>query len=659
MNKLISAIVMIFLPVMIGIGSVFAAGPSGPVSGTIEVSGTENWTSDVRFTGNGRLVVTGDLTLESSTIALSGTITGETPVITVKEGGTLTLSRNSRYDLSGFTTIPALLVERNGKFIVDSSEISGLDLDTEKDWGLSFFLIEGGEFHLINGSRIRNNNNGYSRTKGFAAVNNGKVVISNAEVSDNTFGTSMVFLQDSEIAVSDSLFTGNKGGNGQFQGVYSDIIIENSEFLNNTTYNFGGIICWTTGSIELTNDRFINTTAGGHGGVIYAEAEDAWEPDQVFLNIRNCEFTGNSAVAYGGAICIGHYTRMELRSEHSINVFIENTVFQDNHGGYTVGGAIYNHSEGSITMKRVVLTDGDSIGIRNGTGTTIIKPRNGAVIFGNKSSLSFSGFADLSANHGNGKVDIDRVDPSSVELSEKMFNGGRFHWHKSDGDPQYTLTNDYFYAVPSLREITEENIVLINGNTSDNGVLTQIMNSGTIIIGEDAVSFEITKYWENEPGDWEYRPDTETFLSGLRILADGEDYDLGTIVFVETVPGENGDETAYYYAAADPNVTFAVSRNGEDSLRILVEGLPVTIDGKTIEYGIRENQEHYQTEISGNMTDDFRIVNTWKPTQTPQPTDTPEPTALPVTPTSEPSAPDLFRLPEQLETLPQTGFPTK
>lgn len=159
---------------------------------------------------------------------------------------------------------------------------------------------------------------------------------------------------------------------------------------------------------------------------------------------------------------------------------------------------------------------------------------------------------------------------------------------------------------------------------------------------------------------------TETWTSDVRFTGNGRlvvtgdlTLESSTIVFVETVPGENGDETAYYYAAADPNVTFAVCRNGEDSLHILVEGLPVTIDGKTIEYGIRENQEHYQTEISGNMTDGFRIVNTWKPTRTPQPTDTPQPTALPVTPTSEPSAPDLFRLPEQLETLPQTGFPTK
>lgn len=96
-------LLIICVPVLCLLASstAFAAQPANPITQTITVSGTETWNSDILLSGSGRLVVTGNLTIEGAVIRFSD-LSGDSPMITVSGNeAVLTLRGSSRIDMSG------------------------------------------------------------------------------------------------------------------------------------------------------------------------------------------------------------------------------------------------------------------------------------------------------------------------------------------------------------------------------------------------------------------------------------------------------------------------------------------------------------------------------------------------------------------------------
>ena len=185
----LTAFFFIFLSPQI---SASAVQPQNPVSGVVTVSGNEKWTQDIVFSGEGRLVVTGNLALENVTIAFSDTGNADQPAVSVGEGASFTLT-NSKMNLANLGSREAVVSEK-ANVTVDHSEISGADNAIET----ALIRVSGGKFNLINGSSIRDN------------LNRGKVYDSYYNL--NEYSGSILQAADCEMTIEDSFITNNQTG---------------------------------------------------------------------------------------------------------------------------------------------------------------------------------------------------------------------------------------------------------------------------------------------------------------------------------------------------------------------------------------------------------------------------------------------------------------
>ena len=113
------------------------------------------------------------------------------------------------------------------------------------------------------------------------------------------------------------------GGIGVNYNVNLDL--ENIIFRNNLAVMYGGALDKAngTGYLYMKNIKFFNNNAG-HGG--------AFSTDTVEVKVQNCEFSGNHANNWGGAINLSY-------NEH---ILIEKSIFTENSAPF--GGAIHTDS---------------------------------------------------------------------------------------------------------------------------------------------------------------------------------------------------------------------------------------------------------------------------------------------------------------------------
>jgi len=131
-------------------------------------------------------------------------------------------------------------------------------------------------------------------------------------------GGGAIYAQGGNVAITNSRFYYNRGGNGGALGNLQAVFdIADSVFQGNSTH------ATVSG-------------AGGHGGAIYIDGSSLG-----LLKIRRTSFVGNSAAALGGAI---HTWLYGLPS----GMLIEDSGFADN-AGTTNGGAVF-HMNGSLTI---------------------------------------------------------------------------------------------------------------------------------------------------------------------------------------------------------------------------------------------------------------------------------------------------------------------
>lgn len=203
----------------------------------------------------------------------------------------------------------------------------------------------------------------------------------------NDVGGGAIYAVSGILDVSNSVFTGNRGGNGGAIGqIQVQFTIAETAFVGNSTNPRDG------------------AGNGGHGGAIYIDGSNLGA-----LAILRSTFSGNTASNLGGAI---HTYMYGLPS----NMTIDQTTFANN-AGTTNGGAIF-HMNGGLTITgstfsgNTVVGQGGGLWVTNGGGGTPVVVTNS----------TFNG------NQATGY----RPNPGSVGLGGAITNSGA---------SSFTLTN--------------------------------------------------------------------------------------------------------------------------------------------------------------------------------------------------------------------------
>jgi uncharacterized repeat protein (TIGR01451 family) len=167
----------------------------------------------------------------------------------------------------------------------------------------------------------------------------------------NDVGGGAIHAVSGVLDISNSVFTGNRGGNGGALGqIQARFTITDTSFVGNSTHPRDG------------------AGNGGHGGAIYIDGSGLGT-----LAIQRSTFSGNAASNLGGAI---HTYMYGLPS----NMTIDQTTFASN-AGTTNGGAIF-HMNGGLTITgstfsgNTVVGQGGGLWVTNGGGGTPVVVTN-------------------------------------------------------------------------------------------------------------------------------------------------------------------------------------------------------------------------------------------------------------------------------------------
>jgi len=309
------------------------------------------------------------------------TITGADPVTTEINGNAFTyrvFSILERSDnslpvvaISNLTLTQGLsddngaLIYNAGKLTLDNITLTDASSDARA-------MVNVGDFTLMN-SLITGNTTGiYSNT--------GSVTISNSVFSTNiytgggrtpTLYGSAFYLEYGTANISNTIFSANEtnfNGGAIYQGYFSSLIIDNSQFNGNKSTNVsdlsGGGAIFSRGEIHITNSDFDSNSAsvGGairlnnnlsatildsaftsnvvttYGGGIYANAVDDFRVKRVFMSDNQATGSAVSSSGNGGAIYVKPDFMPSLKYTFSENVFTNNTAFNVGGGVVLTGG---------------------------------------------------------------------------------------------------------------------------------------------------------------------------------------------------------------------------------------------------------------------------------------------------------------------------------
>ena len=152
------------------------------------------------------------------------------------------------------------------------------------------------------------------------------ITIVNMVVRDNV-GRGMSF-ESCNVQITDSHFTNNGVIMALIEGIYSELKIENSHFLNNTN-TYGTIRFHLNSKVHVTNSTFTGNKGETAGGIILYENSKA--------NVINSTLTGNQGEYAGGII---------LYKNSKANV--TDSTLTGNKGGWVGGIILYENSKANV-----------------------------------------------------------------------------------------------------------------------------------------------------------------------------------------------------------------------------------------------------------------------------------------------------------------------
>ena len=218
--------------------------------------------------------------------------------------------------------------------------------------------------------------------------------------------------------------SGDKGG-----AVYSEndnLTVSGSTFTGNTAVNYGGALYLTDTSTKIEGSEFTSNNVsadGGQGGAIYTDGA---------LEIKDTNFTGNSANKYGGAIA----GTVEGKGDVTLTggMFSQNKAGPDNTIGS--GGAIALWSNGSETDNSASVLKIDGTKFEGNTASR----KGGAIAFllnhqevGDRAqaTIDHATFTDNDAGYTGGAIQLEYVDATisntTFEGNTAVENGGAIH----------------------------------------------------------------------------------------------------------------------------------------------------------------------------------------------------------------------------------------
>lgn len=190
----------------------------------------------------------------------------------------------------------------------------------------------------------------------------GELILDNVNITDNP-GSGSLILQSGKLTINNCIIANHNGGNVVSDSSSAQIVINNTLFENNTVTDYA--ICYLSGysgDLIIENTQFINNT--GKLGIVKSNkkitVKDSKFIDNTNTNsyggaicdgneftITNSTFINNKAARDGGAVSIG-YNKVATITK---STFINNSA--NTEGGDYYGDAIYNY--GKLTVNYCVL----------------------------------------------------------------------------------------------------------------------------------------------------------------------------------------------------------------------------------------------------------------------------------------------------------------
>lgn len=451
-----------------------------------------------------------------------------------------------------------------------------------------------------------------------------------------------VFAYNANVTIRDSTFINNTANYGGAIYVNKDsdknafLDVNNTKFIRNvgTTYHaLGGAIYLFTADMLVNNSAFINNTAvesnpklgeihGGAAGAIYSRSNK-------YSTVTNCNFTGNQAHYWGGAIRsnIGmNVTNCNFVNNtvgHSggalfgIFALIEGCVFENNsavsksRGLKSEGGAVCSGSKLTINNCKFYHNDADDGGALY-AGSAFITLTNS--IFENNVARYYGGVLSI---HGN-LVDIN----NNTFINNKAFKQGGaicIYGHESlnsvhilnsvfignvavDGGALYIHGLKDVFTVPKVKynefiNNTAENgdVLFIDGpiNFNYNALVSKVLNDGSVVFvnnSDKGIAGKIDfgyNWWGNSNPKW------DVILVGINATFDYavlvSSLDLNKILF--------GEKTAI------KNILYWNGTTGSDNISLI----PLRHINLSTNGGILESNNG--TMKDGKFSTDFKGIS--------------------------------------------------
>ncbi len=351
---------------------------------------------------------------------------------------------------------------------------------------------------------------------GGAIYNTGSFTLNNTAdfTSNKAASNGGAVYNGNEMSINTATFSSNQSNakGGAIYNAKTFSIIGNSTFSGNTALDGGALYNIAAGTLILgisgssTEAMFQNNNVGGNGGAVYNEGtltikgrgtfltnssngatgsggaiyNNVTQEGVTGLTIDNMEFSSNKA-RWGGAIYnqAGNLVISDGNSQY--NTRFSNNGMSSFTAGETLGGAIYNQTQGNVTIGRNVEFSGNTAGkgmaiYNQGTlsiknNVTFTAHQDGSAVIYNESTGKISFIADgtvtWSANYSNadggGIYNVGQI--SAVEsgsISPVLYFTGNSAYQGAGG-----AINNYTNGDIDLGSVTfDSNIAGTSGSTS-------------------------------------------------------------------------------------------------------------------------------------------------------------------------------------------------
>ncbi len=217
-----------------------------------------------------------------------------------------------------------------GHFVVFVNDIYGDDFYNGDSWGSSLKSLKKAVNLVIDGGYV------YIASSVYNGVNNTNILIDK--------DLNIIGVNDNEVCV---VFDGENKFS-IFKILNADVKINNITFINGNSAN-GGAIYSDNSNLTIKDSNFLNNTATNYGGVIAINGGG-------YFNLSNIKFSNNHAT-YGAGIY--------LKNTNNFNLY--SSVFENNTG--SIGQSIYldNGNNGFNVSYSLFLDNGNNIVFSNGS----------------------------------------------------------------------------------------------------------------------------------------------------------------------------------------------------------------------------------------------------------------------------------------------------